>query len=128
MLKKEQRKICRKCKVNKGTMKMSKTSSGYLYWCRDCNTKRLQKYRNKNRDKINEIARNCYQKHKKEQNARMALNQAVKRGDIERPHSCSKCGSTEQIEGHHEDYNKPLDVEWLCRPCHATLHRNLKNK
>jgi len=38
---------------------------------------------------------------------------------------CSKCKSTERIDGHHPDYDRPLDVIWLCRPCHVLLHHPL---
>ena len=31
------------------------------------------------------------------------------------------CGS-EKVEMHHEDYSKPLDVEFMCRPCHLERH------
>lgn len=41
------------------------------------------------------------------------------------PQPCEKCGS-EKVEKHHEDYDKPLEVIWLCRPCHLDLHQ--KNK
>lgn len=37
------------------------------------------------------------------------------------PESCW-CGATE-VEMHHWDYSKPLDVLWICRPCHLELHR-----
>ena len=54
--------------------------------------------------------------------ARHTLNTAVDRGLIHRPLICSRCPSTKRIEGHHEDYGKPLDVIWLCRSCHHTHH------
>lgn len=38
---------------------------------------------------------------------------------------CAKCKSTERIDGHHPDYDRPLDVIWLCRPCHVLEHHPL---
>jgi len=35
---------------------------------------------------------------------------------------CENCGSTENLERHHKDYSKPLEVVTLCRKCHAGLH------
>lgn len=37
------------------------------------------------------------------------------------PQPCAVCGSGDQIEMHHEDYDKPLEVIWLCRPHHRAL-------
>jgi hypothetical protein len=36
------------------------------------------------------------------------------------PELC-ECGSS-NVEMHHPDYGRPLDVEWKCRPCHLKLH------
>jgi hypothetical protein len=46
---------------------------------------------------------------------------ALKSGALVRPDACSRCGGSGngRIEAHHEDYDKPLDVIWLCKSCHA---------
>lgn len=59
------------------------------------------------------------------QTARRALGHAVRIGKIVPPATCEKCGAGNP-EGHHEDYSKPFDVKWLCRPCHGLEHRNRK--
>ena len=39
---------------------------------------------------------------------------------------CEICGSMENLEAHHDDYSKPLQVRWLCRRHHKQLHKELK--
>lgn len=52
--------------------------------------------------------------------ARSAACHAVERGELE-PQPCCVCGSMEDLEKHHEDYSKPLEVQWYCRPHHVEL-------
>ena len=62
---------------------------------------------------------------RKRARAHAAVYKAVKRGDLQRPDSCPVCGSSERrIEGHHKDYSKPLEVDWVCSQCHADIHRD----
>ncbi len=42
------------------------------------------------------------------------------------PQPCEICDSTRVIEAHHQDYTKPLNVNWLCASCHRTLHHACK--
>lgn len=50
--------------------------------------------------------------------ARAELNKAVRRGAVLKPAACPSCGADRRLDAHHEDYTKPLDVHWRCRPCH----------
>jgi hypothetical protein len=61
--------------------------------------------------------------------ARQAVLAAIARGELSRPSNCERCGAASNpllrkpdIEAHHHDYSKPLEVEWLCVRCHATQH------
>ncbi len=55
--------------------------------------------------------------------ARGKLYQAIKRGKVSRPNQCGRCRKrAKRIEGHHSDYTKPLEVQWVCPPCHAVVH------
>ena len=85
-------------------------------------------FRNKEaiRNRRNEKAR--AEKRKKdwttpEYRARNLLRKAVFRGKIKKPTACEMCGASGGIiHGHHEDYGKPLDVQWLCTVCHGRVH------
>ncbi len=59
--------------------------------------------------------------------ARAEVQKAVADGRLVRPSLCEKCGKPpkrgRQILAHHDDYNKPLDVRWLCDKCHGKVHR-----
>lgn len=46
----------------------------------------------------------------------------MQRGELVRPAVCEQCGAAGDIHGHHDDYAKPLEVRWLCHPCHAGEH------
>lgn len=56
---------------------------------------------------------------------RRIVNAARRNGTFpQRPGACEQCGSC--VQGHHPDYHKPLDVQWLCRSCHGKVHRREK--
>ena len=58
--------------------------------------------------------------------ARATLQKAIKEGTVVRK-PCTVCGN-EKSEGHHEDYNKPLEVIWLCSECHLKIHKKSEGK
>lgn len=58
--------------------------------------------------------------------ARSKLAFALRSGLIERQ-PCGICGASKS-DGHHHDYSKPLDVQWLCRKHHLAEHRRMRNE
>lgn len=52
--------------------------------------------------------------------ARAAVNSAVRYGKLIKG-PCIKCGCLD-VEGHHPDYSRPLDVIWLCNKHHNEEH------
>lgn len=55
--------------------------------------------------------------------ARLMVRWAIEGGRMKRPANCDDCGKMCKPHGHHEDYNKPLEVNWLCVKCHGLRHR-----
>ena len=63
------------------------------------------------------------ERHPEKIRAHSCVKRAIKRGDLIRATICEACGKPHLTEGHHEDYNQPLEVEWLCRTCHRRVHK-----
>lgn len=77
------------------------------------------------RIKNNEKKKEWYLKNKHKRNAHFKVSMALLKGIIIRPLKCEKCNLEKQLQAHHEDYNKPLDVVWLCIECHFNRHKEL---
>jgi hypothetical protein len=58
----------------------------------------------------------------KKRAARIKVGNAVRDGKLHKPDKCQECNSEGRIHGHHDDYDKPLDVRWLCTTCHRQWH------
>ena len=52
-----------------------------------------------------------------------AITRAIRSGKLIKQ-SCVRCGNEKSL-AHHEDYDKPLDVIWLCQPCHKQRHKEI---
>ena len=58
--------------------------------------------------------------------ARAEMWRAIRMGTLTPAATCERCGhdfSEYRRESHHPDYDKPLEVEWLCCRCHGKEHR-----
>ena len=96
--------------------------NGHRGTCKTCTRKYRREYERRNPGHAAAGARLYHQRNPEKRAARRALQEAVARGDIERPGCCEDCGRMCKPHGHHNDYAKPLDVEWLCRDCHWRRH------
>ncbi len=127
-------------------------ADGHLNKCIDCVRSRVKKYAHNNPEKVRVLTREkarrpkyrllnkawrdanpeqaqaikdrWVKKNRDKRHAHAALEYALRIGKITRGTECARCGATTALEAHHEDYSKPLDVEWLCLPCHGeTRHK-----
>ena len=146
-------KKCSICKMEKEKTEFSPTGRGYLdSRCKPCNAARVKRrhednpwtQRNGDRERYwsnpdphrkrcasNVIRRGADYAREKYWSgwreailARNKLRAAVRKGILIRPEACDQCGGVGQrIEAHHRDYDKPLEVEWLCSRCHGKTRR-----
>ena len=85
-----------------------------------------EEYKKTDRGKqaISRANRRWIERNKKKRWVTHAVNNAVRDGRLVKPLACENCGSTaHRIHGHHDDYDRPLEVCWLCPACHNDWHK-----
>lgn len=136
-------KRCYRCKEVKPPTKFYKDktgTNGLSDKCKNCAAIYYREKRKRHRESYKEKDRRYYQRHKKEillkrqewyrknkhkRNAHEAVQKALYEGTIKRIDICEGCMSEPSVHAHHEDYNEPLKVIWLCRSCHMLKHQSL---
>lgn len=131
-----------------------KARDGLMSKCKDCHRAAMIANRNKNIERYREfdrkrawdprrvMARKLYQQtpafreshsracaayadnHPNKKTAHTAVSNAVRDGRLKKQ-PCEVCG-VDKAQAHHDDYDKPLDVRWLCVPHHAEHHKKLR--
>ena len=127
-------KACKKCGVEKPDEDFYIKHS---YECKECTRKRMSLYgktergkevdrkRNKKaarKKKQVEYSKKSKAKHRKAYKATRKFWNVFRYGSIKKS-PCAVCGTEELVEAHHHDYDKPLDVIWLCSLHHKEWHR-----
>lgn len=128
---------CGDCKPLSEFYKHKKMADGHLNKCKTCARRDSTEHRDKNLDKVRaydrDRAKNPHRiacnientrryriNNRKRYSANAAVAKAVKSGAIQKL-PCWVCGS-DKVEGHHPDYDSPLDVVWLCAVHHREIH------
>ena len=115
--------------------KHSGMADGHLNKCKECTKNDLRSHAEENPDAVLATRLRVCSKNPNQRNAYRVVEAAVKAEAITKPQVCQGCGCSDnehRIEAHHYDYSKPLDVIWLCTPCHRQMdklrrkHENLK--
>ena len=136
-------KKCFKCSAVKPLTEFymhQKMADGHLNKCKECTKSDATTHRNKNLEKIRAYDRERAKKPERikatsaitkawrsedsrRASAHSAVARALRNGSLV-PLSCTRCGNKNAI-AHHEDYDKPLEVVWLCQPCHKQRHKEI---
>lgn len=82
-------------------------------YCRACHREYMRTWR-----KIHPLS----EEQRKKDNCRSYAHVYLRLGRLVR-RPCEVCGLLDS-QMHHDDYSKPLEVRWLCRPCHLKLHKS----
>lgn len=85
---------------------------------------RMQQHYEENKENI--LDRNRKRAGTQAVRARQIIRRKVFNGHIIKPNYCQECGMTvekEKLQAHHTNYDKPLEVTWLCPPCHGKTWR-----
>ena len=137
-------KTCFKCKKEKPLADFYKhkmMADGHLNKCTECTKKDASEHRSNNLEKARaydrERAKQPHRQALKTEQTRFwraedtrrskchrAVALAIKKGELVRK-DCNRCGEPKSL-AHHEDYDKPLQVIWLCQPCHKRRHKEMK--
>lgn len=86
---------------------------------------RQKKWRKEKKELYNSSLKLWKKKNLIQARANQKLRDAIRWGRILKPEFCQNCGEKKDLQGHHEDYLKPLDVIWLCSLCHCHKHNKL---
>jgi len=136
-------KNCIKCAKNKPLCDYYKhpmMADGHLGKCKECCKAAATKRRNekidevraydrqraKNPERIKAMtaqSRKWRAEDRRRSAAHNAVARAVKSGKLV-PQPCERCGR-EDAMAHHESYDRPLDVVWLCQPDHKQRHKEM---
>jgi len=107
-------------------------ADGHLSKCKECckaasksnRDSKLDYYRAYDRERGNRQGVDYTRKYRADNpekyKAHTLVNNAVRDGKLTRL-PCERCSNPDS-HAHHEDYNKPLEVIWLCAACHKQHH------
>lgn len=113
---------CTKCKIekelnNKNFVKDKRIKRGFKSYCKNCLHTQQSIYRKtKNYRTAHAKAKRKYCEDK----LRRRSYNIIRRLKLEKD-PCIFCGD-KKSEAHHEDYNKPKEVIWVCKRCHNIIH------
>lgn len=90
-------------------------------WSYEKQKVRSREWKKANPGRHAELARAYRARNKEKTKAQNQVNYAIRKGFIERG-GCEKCGTKSRVHAHHDDYDKPFEVRWLCYLCHKAEH------
>ncbi|MBW1931449.1 MAG: hypothetical protein JRI56_00180 [Deltaproteobacteria bacterium] len=82
-----------------------------------------RRWRHGHKAQVREYVQKWRQNNPEKVRAHNAVNCAIQAEELKPSVFCEECGLPAETQAHHEDYNKPLEVDWLCRSCHRQRHK-----
>lgn len=131
-------KLCTRCNTLNEFSENHPKRKGY--WCKPClsaasvesakknrETKRKNNnaYASRNSANRSKATAKWRANHPEKKLAHQAVRTALRNGSLKKQ-PCEVCGSIERIHAHHDDYEKSLEINWLCHTHHMQRHSMLE--
>jgi hypothetical protein len=119
----------------------SAMADGHINKCKTCAKKDVLIHRGKNLEKIRAydrkrgklahrialraiVTKAWRAEDKRRSKAHNAVRKSILNGKLYKA-NCAKCNDAKSV-AHHEDYDKTLQIIWLCTICHKQRHKEIK--
>lgn len=115
---------CKDCRRTRESERNRERACRYYYANYDKSREGAKRWAEENPEKMNEYKYAWRRRNQQKARAHWTVSNHLRSGNLKKG-LCEECGSDE-THAHHDDYDQPLEVRWLCARHHSSLHKEAR--